>query len=95
MLLLMEEEEGEEEEEKGEEMEEGEEENEEEEDEDIDMATDPDFEADVEKAREFHSSITDCDFCTKMDHYASTWDEWKPSDPAQVLIKRSIDAIAV
>ena len=54
--------------------------------------------SDDEEAAEqvnFHTNFTDSEFCTRVENYSNTWDEWQPSDPAQILIKRSIDNINI
>tara|TARA_Y100000741_G_scaffold336761_1_gene295601 strand:+ start:79 stop:603 length:525 start_codon:yes stop_codon:yes gene_type:complete len=82
--------------EEGEDSEEGEEESEGEEsvgedDENEDMSDDENAETEVD----FHMNIPDSDFCTIIERYSDTWDQWQPSDPAQALIKRSIDHISI
>lgn len=42
-----------------------------------------------------HVSEDDVAFCAALERHASEWSEWNPTDPAQALVKRSIDAIAL
>ena len=60
-----------------------------EDDENEDMSDDEEAEEQVN----FHTNLTDSEFCTRVENYSNTWDQWQPSDPAQILIKRSIDNI--
>lgn len=40
-------------------------------------------------------SEDDVAFCAALERHVSEWSDWNPDDPAQALVKRSIDAVTL